>query len=80
MVSRLPIPVYLIFVALVSFHQVPPVPVLPDHFLSPNVQSLWWLVPVILTTWEAEIRRIMIQGQHEEIVCETPSLKITRAK
>jgi hypothetical protein len=23
----------------------------------------WWLTPVILTTWEAEIRRIKIQGQ-----------------
>jgi hypothetical protein len=23
----------------------------------------WWLKPVILATWEAEIRRIMIPGQ-----------------
>jgi hypothetical protein len=23
----------------------------------------WWLTPVILTTWEVEIRRIMVQSQ-----------------
>jgi hypothetical protein len=30
---------------------------------------------VILATWEAEIGRIMVQGQTREIVYETPSPK-----
>jgi hypothetical protein len=38
-----------------------------------------WLTPVILTTWEAEIRRISSR-QHGQIVRETPISKITRAK
>jgi hypothetical protein len=33
----------------------------------------WWLTPVILDAQEAEIRRIMVQGQSGQIVCETPS-------
>jgi hypothetical protein len=32
-------------------------------------------MPVILATWEAEIRRIMIQGQLGQIVPETASPK-----
>jgi hypothetical protein len=39
-----------------------------------------WLTPVILATWEAEIRRITVQGQSRQIVCKTPISKITRAK
>jgi hypothetical protein len=31
----------------------------------------WWLTPVILTTWEAEIRRIAVQSQHRQIVPKT---------
>jgi hypothetical protein len=34
-----------------------------------------WLTPVILPTWEAEIRRIMVWGQPRQIVHETPSSK-----
>jgi hypothetical protein len=38
--------------------------------------------PVILATWEAEIRRIMVSVQNGQIVTETPPpiSKITRAK
>jgi hypothetical protein len=33
----------------------------------------WWLRLVILTTWEAEIKRIVVQGQPGKIVHETSS-------
>jgi hypothetical protein len=32
-----------------------------------------WLTPVILATWEAEIRRILFGGQHLQNVGEIPS-------
>jgi hypothetical protein len=31
----------------------------------------WWLTPIILATWEAEIRRIVVQGQARKIDQET---------
>jgi hypothetical protein len=31
----------------------------------------WWLIPVILTTQEAEIRRILVQSQPRKIVGKT---------
>jgi hypothetical protein len=34
-----------------------------------------WLTPVILATWEAEIRRILVWDQPRQIVHETPSPK-----
>jgi hypothetical protein len=39
----------------------------------------WWSTPIILATWEAEIRKV-IQGQPGEIACESPISKITKAK
>jgi hypothetical protein len=35
-----------------------------------------WLTIVILATWEAEIRRIVIQDQPRQIVRRTPNSKI----
>jgi hypothetical protein len=40
----------------------------------------WWLVSIILATCEVEVGRIKAQGQHRQILCETPISKITRAK
>jgi hypothetical protein len=34
-----------------------------------------WLTPVTLAPWEAEIRKIVVQGQHKQIVLKAPSLK-----
>jgi hypothetical protein len=39
----------------------------------------WWLTPVILATWETEIRRIVVRGQPRKLAHNTIS-KITRAK
>jgi hypothetical protein len=37
-------------------------------------------MPLILSTWEAKIERIVVQRQPRKIVHKTPSSKITRAK
>jgi hypothetical protein len=34
-----------------------------------------WLTPIILVTWEAEIRKITVQRQHGQIVSDTLSQK-----
>jgi hypothetical protein len=38
------------------------------------------LTPITLATWEAEIRKITVQAQPRQIVQETPTSKITKAK
>jgi hypothetical protein len=40
-----------------------------------NVAGCQWLMPVILATQGAEIRRIAGQSQHREIVPQAPILK-----
>jgi hypothetical protein len=37
-------------------------------------------MPTILATWEAEIRRIEVQGQYRQTVHETPICKTAKAK
>jgi hypothetical protein len=44
-----------------------------DHHKKKVLAGLWWFTPVILDTQEAEIRRITVQSQPGEIVCETLS-------
>jgi hypothetical protein len=40
----------------------------------------WWCTPAILPTWEAEIKRIKVQGQKRQTVHKTLISKIIRAK
>jgi hypothetical protein len=40
----------------------------------------WWFTPVILATWEAEIRNITVQSQPRHIVQETLSQKIVNTR
>jgi hypothetical protein len=39
-----------------------------------------WLTPIIIATQEANIRRILVQGQHRKVAHETTSSKLARAK
>jgi hypothetical protein len=40
----------------------------------------WWGISVMPATWEAEIRRIMVQGQTRQIVCYMPFPKNNQNK
>jgi hypothetical protein len=44
-------------------------------YLKNKLARHWWLTPIILVTWEAEIRRIAVQSQPRQIVLETLSHK-----
>jgi hypothetical protein len=39
-----------------------------------------WFLPIILASWEAEIRRIAVQGQLGQVVHGTPIYKTIRAE
>jgi hypothetical protein len=43
------------------------------YYIYKLLARCWWLTPVILETQEAEIRRIAVQSQSRQIVCETSS-------
>jgi hypothetical protein len=40
-----------------------------------NADGCLWLTPVILASWEAEIRRMQVRSQPQQIVCKTLSQK-----
>jgi hypothetical protein len=48
-----------------------------DSFYFENTKEAghWRLMPIILATWEAEIRRLLVEGHSRQIVCETPISK-----
>jgi hypothetical protein len=50
-------------------------PYLKNKLKTKGLAWCWWLMPVILATQEAEIRRIMVGSQPRQIVCETLSRK-----
>jgi hypothetical protein len=43
------------------------------HYYKIGLAGLWWLMPLILATQEAEIRRTEVPSQPQQIVCESPS-------
>jgi hypothetical protein len=45
--------------------------VAPSIYKYHSLAKHWWLMPVILTTWESEIGRTAVQGQTRQIVHET---------
>jgi hypothetical protein len=51
------------------------------HTKSCEIARCWWLMSVILATWEVKIGKMVVQGQPGPIIHETPAIsKIMRAK
>jgi hypothetical protein len=42
--------------------------------------ACWWLMSILLVTWEAEIERIVVWGHPGQIVLETPSPNNNQSK
>jgi hypothetical protein len=40
----------------------------------------WWLLPVIIATWETEMYRTLVQGQPRQIVLKAPISKNNQSK
>jgi hypothetical protein len=56
-------------------HQINYLLARPSHGSSGHRARCWWLTPVILATQEAEIRRIVVRSQAEQIVLPGPISK-----
>jgi hypothetical protein len=46
-----------------------------NNYKYPKAAGHRWLTPIILVTWEADIRRIKIGSQPEQAIQRTPSPK-----
>jgi hypothetical protein len=53
---------------------------IPVFIVFMILTGCWWFIPVILTTWVAEVGRITVQGHPGQIVQETPSPKNSQSK
>jgi hypothetical protein len=51
-----------------------------ESYLRGFLAGCQWLTPVILATQDTEIRRIVVQSQPRQIVCETLSQKKSHHK
>jgi hypothetical protein len=49
-------------------------------FKALSVAWHWWLTPVILSTWEAKSKRMMVQSQPRQKISETLSQKYLTQK
>jgi hypothetical protein len=46
------------------------------HLKKNHTAGCWWLMPIILATWEVEKGRISIRGKPRQIARESPSPKL----
>jgi hypothetical protein len=75
----LPIKINRIKICFLTFSvNIISLPRLPNQLENKEVivimihSQVWWLIPIIPATWEAEIRRIMIQGQPRKTLARPP--------